>query len=458
MGEIGYLLGIPTQSVAIRLMVAALVAIPLARLLLKIGIRQPRLRALASLVPAIVLAAVLGLSWGDKQLPRLMQSFNGRGLSLRVGDTYWDFAPFAAGLLVAVWALVAGTRITLRILRLRKAHARIADQVRQSAMLRPSVVVAAERVASRMRLPLPPLAVVPSCPGGAAVHGIRRPQLLLDERLVDRLDGQELEGVIAHELAHVHRRDNLMAVLVAIVRDLFFFVPGAGWASRQLHAERELAADQVAATATRRPGALASGLLKVMDLTGPAAVGCAALVPEMPSSTVTGRVRLLIEPQEVTRLRRGMEVTTVVVAIAVAAGAGIGGPALVASGDGVDEVHLAWTPSASTPSPAGLPALDTTATAFDVYRSMPRARVEPTATTVVLDDDPNEFRRSTIEACRVGAARACSTQPRKVGLGMRARTTVRLPASVVDEWRATPVLTTDVFNVYFLRHDAQQTP
>ena len=101
------------------------------------------------------------------------------------------------------------------------------------------------------------MAVLPTCPGGALVVGTRQPVVLIGQDLLDRLDDAELEGVLAHELAHVRRRDNLVSAALGAARDLTFFVPGGGWAVRQLHRERELAADQVAVAATGRPGALA---------------------------------------------------------------------------------------------------------------------------------------------------------------------------------------------------------
>jgi Zn-dependent protease with chaperone function len=109
------------------------------------------------------------------------------------------------------------------------------------------------RLATALGIAVPRLAVVASCPGGAYVAGARRPVIVLGRDLLDQLDDAELEGVLAHELAHVKRRDNLVAIGLGALRDLVFFVPGGGWAVRQLHRERELAADQVAVGVTDRP-------------------------------------------------------------------------------------------------------------------------------------------------------------------------------------------------------------
>ncbi|MFT5222743.1 MAG: hypothetical protein ACI867_001049, partial [Glaciecola sp.] len=104
LADTGYLLGISVESVAVRLVVAALVAVPLSRLLLRIGIRQPRVRVLVSLVPAVVLASVLALSWSNPQLPSLWKTFEGSGLAVPINNTYANFAPMAVQILGGLWA------------------------------------------------------------------------------------------------------------------------------------------------------------------------------------------------------------------------------------------------------------------------------------------------------------------------------------------------------------------
>lgn len=74
-----------------------------------------------------------------------------------------------------------------------------------------------ERLVARAGLPMPALYVLPS-PGANAFATGRNPQhsaVAVTEDLLRLLDEQELEGVVAHELAHVRNRDILTASVAA---------------------------------------------------------------------------------------------------------------------------------------------------------------------------------------------------------------------------------------------------
>jgi Protein of unknown function (DUF1559)/BlaR1 peptidase M56 len=80
----------------------------------------------------------------------------------------------------------------------------------------------------------------------AATIGWRRPVLLLPS---DWRSWTETERrvVLAHELAHVARRDYLAAVIARVATSIHFYQPLVLWLSRQLRIQQELAADSHAA-------------------------------------------------------------------------------------------------------------------------------------------------------------------------------------------------------------------
>ena len=92
------------------------------------------------------------------------------------------------------------------------------------------------------QLPLPVLLTDSSIEPG--VFGVFRPVLLLPAGIAGRLGPAQLEAVIAHELVHVRRRDNLWAALHALVQAVFWFHPLVWWIGGRLVAEREQACDE----------------------------------------------------------------------------------------------------------------------------------------------------------------------------------------------------------------------
>lgn len=293
MADGGILLALPTQSVAIRLVIGALTAFVVVRWLLHANLRSARVRVAAALVPVGVLVAILVTSLGDPRLPTVMLPADGTGpvLPVQLGNDYTYLAPAAVWVVVAAWALIASTRMAVRLARTARAS-RSARVDADAGHLPGHLATTIRRLALPFGVRTPDAALV-ACPGGAMAVGIRRPVLLLDEAFVSTLDSAEVEGVIAHELAHIARRDNLIALLFGLARDLTFFIPGGSWAVRRLLVERELAADQAAITHTRRPGALAAGLVKVIDLAnGRRPQPCS---PLMPAGTLESRVRELCD-------------------------------------------------------------------------------------------------------------------------------------------------------------------
>lgn len=292
MADGGFLLALPTQSVAIRLVLGAVTAFVVVRWVLHVNLRSARVRVAAALVPVAVLVAILVASLGDPRLPTVMVAADGTGpvLPVQLDNDYTYLAPIAVSLLVAAWALVAGSRMAFRLARVARAS-RNARRDAAGGHLPGDLAWMVRRLANDFGVRTPDAALV-TCQGGAMAVGIRRPVLLLDEGFVATLDDAEVEGVIAHELAHMARRDNLIALLFGLARDLTFFIPGGNWAVRRLLVERELAADQAAIARTNRPGALAAGLVKVLDIQQGHSEACSSL---MPSGTLSTRVEALCD-------------------------------------------------------------------------------------------------------------------------------------------------------------------
>lgn len=78
------------------------------------------------------------------------------------------------------------------------------------------------------------------------VVGWLRPVILLPASALTGLSLQQLEAIIAHELAHIRRYDYLVNMLQTVVEILGFYHPAIWWISRRIRIERENCCDDLA--------------------------------------------------------------------------------------------------------------------------------------------------------------------------------------------------------------------
>ncbi len=72
----------------------------------------------------------------------------------------------------------------------------------------------------------------------------------------------QLEAVIAHELCHIRRRDNLFAAIHMLIEALFWFDPLLWWVGARLVEERERACDEEVLQLGNAPQIYAESILK----------------------------------------------------------------------------------------------------------------------------------------------------------------------------------------------------
>src|SRR5436853_3487523 len=83
----------------------------------------------------------------------------------------------------------------------------------------PRVYQVVERLTQRIGLPMPKIYVIPSDSPNAFATG-RNPQhasVAVTQGILNLLNDEELEGVLAHELGHVNNRDILISSIVATI-------------------------------------------------------------------------------------------------------------------------------------------------------------------------------------------------------------------------------------------------
>src|SRR5215831_3374213 len=108
------------------------------------------------------------------------------------------------------------------------------------------------------------------------VFGVFRPVLLLPNGIQDRLTPEQLEAILAHELSHIRRNDNLTAAIHMAVETLFWFYPIVSWVGNRLMDEREHACDEEVLRSIGKPEIYAQGILNVCKFCLESSPVCAA--------------------------------------------------------------------------------------------------------------------------------------------------------------------------------------
>ena len=133
------------------------------------------------------------------------------------------------------------------------ARARAAIRLRRILRLLPTSTPDAQdafgRAAERAGLARARLRVLDGLPVPAFTAGWFRPLVYVDRALQQRMPQDELAAVLAHEAAHVNRRDPLRLSLLRFLAQLLFWIPALRSIAKDAADEMEVAADDHAARA-----------------------------------------------------------------------------------------------------------------------------------------------------------------------------------------------------------------
>jgi uncharacterized protein (TIGR03435 family) len=84
----------------------------------------------------------------------------------------------------------------------------------------------------------------------ACVIGWLRPVILLPVGMLAGLRADQVEAVLAHEIAHIRRHDYLVNLLQRLAEAVLFYHPAVWWISREIRREREHCCDDIAVAVT----------------------------------------------------------------------------------------------------------------------------------------------------------------------------------------------------------------
>ncbi|AFE08218.1 regulatory protein BlaR1 [Corallococcus coralloides DSM 2259] len=156
---------------------------------------------------------------------------------------YTAFTIRLSSALVMLWLAGAVAGLVWRMVASRRAARQWLDAATPAPV---ELHLMACRVAERLGLRRPVEVLESSRVPSPLVLGAVRPVLVLPRGASERLTPAQLEAVLAHELAHVQRRDPVANLAQHLVEALFFFHPAARWLSQRVRLEREHCCDDAA--------------------------------------------------------------------------------------------------------------------------------------------------------------------------------------------------------------------
>lgn len=108
------------------------------------------------------------------------------------------------------------------------------------------------------------------------VLGWLRPVVLMPPAVLSGLSTQQLDLILAHELAHIRRHDYLVNLLQVVVETVLFYHPAVHAISRRIREEREDCCDDMVVRHLGRPIVYARALTELEGLRAPATELCMA--------------------------------------------------------------------------------------------------------------------------------------------------------------------------------------
>ena len=148
------------------------------------------------------------------------------------------------------------------------------------------------------------------------IFGIRRPLLMWPQGISKRLDDAHLDAILAHEVWHVRRRDNLAAAIQMVVEAFFWFHPLVWWLTARLVEERERACDEEVLASGSEPRVYAEGILRTCEFCLASPLAC---VSGITGADLKQRVIRIMTQSRVQKLSAGRKLVLTATGVAAIA-------------------------------------------------------------------------------------------------------------------------------------------
>lgn len=215
------------------------------------------------------------------------------------------------------------------------------------------------------------------------VFGVFRPVLILPRAVMRELSTSQIQTVLAHEMCHIRRRDNLTAAIHKLIEVIFWFHPLVWWIGANLLREREAACDESVIEDGHEQVVYAESLLHVCRL------GVTARFAGVAASSggdLKQRMTSILSPERASPLDQPRFMLLFMVAMALCYGPVLAGVVTGAAREASDGGRIFFETIALTPSepawghdskfdPAGQLSLDNVSLRDLISLAYPASRV-----------------------------------------------------------------------------------
>jgi beta-lactamase regulating signal transducer with metallopeptidase domain len=198
---------------------------------------------------------------------------------------------------VFVWSMVRICRFN----RLLVNESEVAPQELQTST---------ERIASRLGLSTIPMICTTSAHISPMVWWIcGKVRIVIPKTLLQQLDVQQSRCILAHELAHVRRRDYLVRGLVWLACVCFWWNPVVWWAQRKLRATEEICCDHMVISCLNpKPKFYANSLLSAVEFLARPIFSPPAMASEINSgASLERRLKLIVSKKSIRLTSRWLQ-------------------------------------------------------------------------------------------------------------------------------------------------------
>ncbi len=150
--------------------------------------------------------------------------------------------------------------------------------------------------------------------------GALKPIILFPIGAVSFLSTEQVEAILAHELAHIRRFDYFFNILQSVVETAFYFHPAVWWLSATIRAERENCCDDIAVSLSGNSMSYAKALVHLQEIHVGNPILAMGFAGTGPKNQLLNRVkRLLNQPQQTSNIMEKLVATCLLLAVFVGA-------------------------------------------------------------------------------------------------------------------------------------------